>query len=207
MNVIIVAKTLMSNAVCVGGLATSGKFVRLLDGIGYNQPINTDFEIRQVWNLVCQEKPKPTAPHIEDILIFSKKLKGTLNEEITMLQIAERYNAPIWRGSPDGLFDNCLSWTEGGSGYVSIEGEIPGQSVGFWIPDRDLTKRVVYERVRYNYPNIKGWRSLAYVGFEQAVEVIPAGTLVRFSLSRWWDRDGETEDRCSLQLSGWYDLP
>ena len=124
-----------------------------------------------------------------------------------MLQIVERFNAPIWRGSPDILFDNCLLWTDNGSGYVSEEGEIPAHSVGFWIPDRDLSKRIFYERVRYNYPNINGWRSLPYVGFEDSVETIPAGTLVRVSLARWWDRNGETEDRCSLQLSGWYDLP
>ena len=48
---------------------------------------------------------------------------------------------------------------------------------------------------------------MPYVGFEEAVETIPAGTLVRVSLARWWDTNGTTEDRCSLQLSGWYGLP
>ncbi len=80
-------------------------------------------------------------------------------------------------------------------------------SVGFWIPDRDLTKKVFYEKTRYSYPIINGWRSLPFVGYGIEVDVIPAGTLTRVSLARWWDTNGTTEDRCSLQLSGWYGLP
>jgi hypothetical protein len=68
-----------------------------------------------------------------------------------------------------------------------------------------LTKRIFYEKVRYGYPKTTNWRSLPYVGFEEAAEIIPAGTLVRVSLARWWDTNGTTEERCSLQLSGWYD--
>lgn len=206
MDVIIVSKTHMSSAACVGGLAANGRFIRLLDENGYNQSTDTDFEVRQVWSIEYNERPNPISPHVEDVLIQSKTLKGTLKNERTMLQMVQKFKAPIWRGSPDILFDGCLLWTDNGSGYVSIDGNVPEYSVGFWIPDRNLTKRIFYEKIRYNYPNTNGWRSLPFVGFEESVEVIPAGTLVRVSLARWWDRNGETEDRCSLQLSGWYDL-
>jgi hypothetical protein len=207
MDVLIVSKTHMSNASCVGGIAINGRSVRLLDENGYNQPTNTDFQVRQVWNIEFRERPNPAAPHLEDVLVVSRELKGTLKDDLTMHQIVERFDVPVWRGSPDGLFNNFLLWTNNGSGYISRDGQIPSQSVGFWIPDRDLTKRIFYERVRYNYPNINGCRSLPYVGFDRAIDVIPSGTLVRVSLARWWDRNGETEDRCALQLSGWYDLP
>jgi len=33
---------------------------------------------------------------------------------------------------------------------------------------------------------------------------IPADTLLRVSLARWWDNEGRHEERCYLQLSGWY---
>ena len=100
-----------------------------------------------------------------------------------------------------------MNWTVNGSGYINEENGISENSVGFWIPDRNLTKRIFYEKTRYNYPNTNGRRSLPFVGFEAELNIIPGGSLVRVSLARWWDTNGTTEERCSLQLSGWYDLP
>jgi hypothetical protein len=207
MDVIIVSKTHMTNAACIGALATSGKYIRLLNAGGSNQPVDTEFEVRQVWEIEFDERIDKKPPHIEDVIIKSKKLKGTLKDELTMIQMVQRFNATIWKGSADCLFDGLLQWTDSGSGYVSENGSIPNNSVGFWIPDKDLTKRIVFEKVRYSYPKTQGWRSLPYVGFEEAVEIIPAGSLVRVSLARWWDTNKTTEHRCSLQLSGWYDMP
>jgi len=39
----------------------------------------------------------------------------------------------------------------------------------------------------YNYNGNEGWRSIPYVGFDEPVNLIPAGTLVRVSLARWLD--------------------
>lgn len=206
MDLIVVSKTHMTNAACIGALATNGRFIRLLNEDGYNQPIDTEFEVRQVWEVEFEDRVDIKAPHIEDVIVTTKKLKGTLKDELTMLQVVERFNAPIWRGSPDVLFDGILQWTDNGSGYVSENGSIPNNSVGFWIADKDLTKRIFFNRARYGYPKTTNWRSFPYVGFEEAVEIIPAGTLIRVSLARWWDTNGTTEHRCSLQLSGWYDI-
>ena len=196
----------MTSAVCIGALASDGKYIRLLNEGGYNQPLNTEFEVRQVWEVEYEERINKKPPHIEDVIVKSKILRGTLKGEISMLQIVQRFKAAIWKGSPDVLFDGLLQWTDSGSGYVSENGNIPKNSVGFWIPDKDLTKQIFYEKVRYNYPKLTNRKSLPYVGFEQAIDIIPAGTLVRVSLARWWDTNGTTEDRCSLQLSGWYEL-
>lgn len=215
MDVIIVSKTHMSNAACIGALATNGKYIRLLNEGGYNQPIDTEFEVRQVWEIEFEERINKKPPHIEDVIIKSKKLKGTLKEELTMLQMVQRFNAPIWKGSPDTLFDGLLNWTNNGSGYINEVGGIPRHSVGFWISDQPLKRHILsgqrddgseWKSTRYNYPNVNGWRNLPYVGFEESIEIIPAGTLLRVSLARWWDTNRTTEDRCSLQLSGWYDL-
>ncbi len=57
------------------------------------------------------------------------------------------------------------------------------------------------------YHHVAGYedRRLKYVGAERAIPVIPAGTLIRVSLARWWAPEGsEMEERCYVQLSGWY---
>ena len=78
-QIIIVSKTHMTNAVCIGALATNGKYIRLLNEGGYNQPIDTEFEIRQVWEVEFDERIDKKAPHIEDVIIKSKKLKYGLD--------------------------------------------------------------------------------------------------------------------------------
>ena len=65
MDVIIVSKTHMTNSTCVGGLSADGKFLRLLDSKGYNQPTDTDFEIRQVWDIEFEARTNLEPPHVE----------------------------------------------------------------------------------------------------------------------------------------------
>ena len=51
-EILILSKTHMGESMCcVGGITTSGRYVRLLDSHGKNQPENTDFEPRQIWNI------------------------------------------------------------------------------------------------------------------------------------------------------------
>jgi hypothetical protein len=98
-----------------------------------------------------------------------------------------------------------LGWTGNGNGYISEGKGVPDHSTGFWIPDQDL----IFENGHYSYliklGGIKLKRSLKYVGFENPIAVIPSGTKVRVSLAKWWHpEDIVIEDRCYLQLSGWY---
>ncbi len=204
MDVIIVSKTHMSNAACVGAISGNGKFVRLLDKNGHNQDIETSLKIGDVWTINYQERPNKIAPHIEDILVTNMTFKvsfGTIKEMIKYLR--EKLKVKVWSGSTEVLFDGKIQWTSGGSGYISKTGEIPDNSVGFWIPDQDLPRKDFKEKVRYSYP-IR-WRNISYVGYQNPVDRIPANTLVRVSLARWWTPN-EDEERCYLQLSGWYDL-
>lgn len=207
MDVLIVSKTHMTNAACVGGISGNGKFVRLLDQNGNNQDVDTTLKIGNVYTIEFTERPIKKPPHIEDILVTKMTYKFSFDSIQKMVEyLKEKLNVKIWSGSPDILFDGKLNWTDNGSGFINHENGIPDNSVGFWIPDMDLTRKVFYEKNRYNYPNINGWRSLPFVGYENAIDVIPAGTLVRVSLARWWDTNGTTEGRCSLQVSGWYDI-
>jgi hypothetical protein len=205
MKVLIVSKTKMSKHVCVGAIASNGRYLRLLTEDGLNQPNDTPFQVRQGWEIEFVERPIKTAPHVEDVLLTSKKLTGVLKSQISMLDMVIKYNVPIWRGSPNTLFDGLLNWTDNGSGFINKENGLPSKSVGFWIPDKNLTKKDFWG-VKYNYPMSQGWRNMPFVGLEAPIDTIPAGSLVRVSLARWWDTDGTTEPRCSLQLSGWYDI-
>ena len=205
MDVIIVAKTHMSNAICVGGVLANGRLVRLLNENGYNQDSDTKIEIGEVYTISFSERVERKPPHTEDILVHSMAYKFTFDSIEKMVRyLTSEINIRIWKGSSDVLFDGKLLWTSGGSGYISKSGEIPDNSVGFWIPDKDLNRKDFNEKVRYSYP--LRWRNISFVGCQNPVDKIPAGTLVRVSLARWWSPNDD-EERCYLQLSGWYGLP
>lgn len=221
MDVIIVSKTHMYSAACVGGVLANGKFVRILDEKGYNQPENTDYEIGDVWSIEYIEQEERRPPHVEDILVSNCIFKFKFSTQQRMVEhLIEKLKIKIWKGAIEKLFDGKLQWTSGGSGYISENGEIPENSVGFWISDKNLTRRDYNEKIRYSYPFIQDtvdvgglevsgqrqWRNIPFVGFQEPVNKIPAGTLVRVSLARWWT-PGEDEERCYLQLSGWYCIP
>ena len=204
MDVIIVSKTRMSNAACVGAVSENGRFVRLLDRNGYNQNTDTLLNIGDVWTIKYQEHPNKIAPHIEDILVTNMTFKYSFRTIKKMIEhLREKLNIKIWIGNPNVLFDEKLNWTSGGSGYISETGEIPDNSVGFWMPDQDLQRKEFKEKVKYSYP--MEWRNIPYVGYQNPVDKIPTNSLVRVSLARWWTPN-EDEERCYLQLSGWYDL-
>lgn len=205
MDVIVVSKTHMSTAACVGGVLANGRFVRLLDSNGYNQNSDTDINVGDVYTITFVERQDKKPPHVEDILVNTMSFKFTFSSIDEMIEyLKEKLKVKIWKGSTEILFDGKLHWTSGGSGYISESGEIPDHSVGFWIPDKDLIRKDYNEKVRYSYP-IK-WRNISYVGFLNPLDKIPAGTLTRVSLARWWSPN-EDEERCYLQLSGWYGLP
>lgn len=204
MKVLIVSKTKMHNNSCVGGiLLPTNEFVRLLDANGNNQPLNTNLNIRDVWEIEFSKKPNTQPPHIEDILVKSYSDRHVLKKDISMLDFLIKRKISYWEGAIDIIFDGLLHWTGNGSGYVNNTNQLPQNSVGFWIPDSDLLK-VESNGIRYFYSSSYD-KKIKYVGFEQPTEVIKSGTLVRLSLARWWaPPDTDIEERCYLQLSGWY---
>lgn len=216
-DVIVVAKTKMSHGACVGGLLTNGRFVRLLNASGYNQDEDCEYDVGDVFEIQFVEKANCQKPHVEDIRVFDSEYSGTLSGEELIARIKEIGQAHFWEGSTEVLFNEKIHWTKSGSGYIS-EDDATTYSVGFWIPDTKLTRSDYKGHVRYSYPLYeKGasgfagnrlWRSIPYVGFDDPVDEIPSGTLLRVSLARWWKPDDAEEmpERCYLQLSGWYRL-
>jgi hypothetical protein len=203
MEALIVAKTHMRNASCVGAFELStGKNIRLLDSYGDNQPSNVDFEVGQIWDLDYSVRTTLTAPHNEDVLVSGKRLIRTQNNLNTFLI----NNAPIWRGNPTNIFEGKVHFGIGKSGYITNRGGVPSRSVGFWLPDNDLEFTILDDQKHYFYfGENNDICAFPYVGFAHNVETIRQGTLIRVSLARWWKPSAKVEElRCYCQMSGWY---
>lgn len=206
MEVLIVSKTHMLSAACVGGLVLSNnRYVRLLNLGNYNQPINTNFKVGDIYDLTFTDRPNIHPPHNEDVIISSNTFLRRIDNMPTFLT---QRNIIDWNGHINNLFDGLLSWTNSGTGYIPLGGQMPNKSVGFWIADKDLI-RVSFEnnKVRFRYPNGAVYRSVRYVGYQGTLTPIPAGTILRVSLSRIFPPENSeitTPRGYYLQLSGWY---
>lgn len=202
MEILILSKTIMGGRCCVGGMSLdTGTYVRLLNRGEYGQDCD-DFNPRQIWDIEY-EPAILTRPHVEDVYIINKRFIRNLEKNKSMLDVISSYDIPIWEGRPDNLFNEVLEWTPNGSGYVQ-KPNLPDHSVGFWIADRDLIKYEYQAQdkidVRYRYSAVNPRRNIKFVGAMPSIDIIPAGTLLRVSLAKWW------QEKCYLQLSGWYDL-
>lgn len=205
MEVLITSKTHKGHAACVGGLVLqSNRLVRLLNPGNWDQYADTELAIGDIWDIEFVGRDVVEPPHVEDVVIQRKKYIGEIGD---ISQYIRNSGVQIYHEAPTQIFGGRLSWTSHGSGYIS-RNNVPEHSVGFWICDQDL--RLDADGKHYNYFAIGRFanlRRLPYVGFEPTVEVIPAGTLMRVSLARWWSpEDSDMEERCYLQLSGWYNI-
>ncbi|GAC1435375.1 MAG: hypothetical protein PVSMB2_31670 [Ktedonobacteraceae bacterium] len=208
-RVLIVSKTRMANGLCVSGLTRdTKKSIRLIPLGRNNQPNDTKFEVGQVWNIEFRANEKIEPPHMEDVAVIRQQYVSQVSN---MRETLMKY-IRIWRGDPNTMFDNFLVFGNT-SAYISKTGGIPTQSTGYWIPTRELTLSYSpQDKPRYNIDYISRNNGgshtrtlfIPYVGCAETIPVIPKETLVRVSLARWWKPDGVNEDRCYLQLSGWY---
>lgn len=202
MNVLIVGRTKMGSTTrCIGGISHDGRSVRLLIGNGGSWDTTAPFQIGQVWDIEYTPIQHFVAPHTEDVLVLNYRLLGA--QANLRAYLLTRVHP--WRGAINQLFGGALGYTSNGNGYVCERLGVPGHSTWFWIPDRDLTLRVDGKHYDYTAGHLP--RGLSYVGEPPPLPILPAGTLVRVSLARWWkpeDADPEFEARCYLQLSGWF---
>lgn len=205
MDVLIVSKTYMGSTFCIGGLVLENdRYVRLLDHNGYNQPLYSDFEIGDIWDIDFTDREILEPPHIEDVIV-SKKTRVDRIEDMSGLLISRR--VVDWHGHIDALFNGLLTWTKGGAGFIPEQGNMPAKSVGFWVADKDIFRADFGQKIRFRYPNGPDHRSIRFVGSQEPVARVPAGTVIRVSLSRIFptqDSKVTSPRGYYLQLSGWY---
>lgn len=200
-NVIIVSKTQMRNGYCVGGIIEdTGQLIRIHGARGQNLGLDAPYEIGDVWLMDVERawNVRP-APHTEDMqTIAFDKISNIGFSGIINYVRNHVHELNVARGPIQNAFDGALHF-DGNKNYVN-RNHVPNYSTQFWIPDQPLYRVESYGKFYYRYNNVR----IKFVGLQETVAVIPAGSIVRISLANWWDGDGSGEDRCYLQLSGWY---
>jgi hypothetical protein len=206
-RVLIVAKTHMNDGACVGGLLmNTNRHIRLLTPDRTRQPEQTPFDVGQLWGIDFR-LTSVDRPNVESVVVTAEKFLG---QQPHMRETLLRRVQP-WQGFPWRLFDGLLT-TEEGSCYIARSGRLPKCSVGYWLPDAPLTLIYQHNRPYYQFEYARSasrdWHTgvlcIRYVGFAEPLPRIPADTLLRVSLARWWKPDWANDERCYLQLSGWY---
>ncbi|GAC1365074.1 MAG: hypothetical protein PVSMB5_04620 [Ktedonobacteraceae bacterium] len=206
-RVLIVAKTYMQSGVCIGGLTReTNRSVRLLAADGSHQSADTSLDVRQVWDMDFHPPASLTPPHVEDVCVTHEEFIGTQKDMRALLLPRIK----IWEGGPEKLFDGRIVFGDGVA-YVNRDKELPTCSTGYWLSDRLLT--LIYRSGSRPYywlnlstPTNPALKKLyiRYVGFAVPLVRIPPQTLIRVSLARWWVPSNADDERCFLQISGWY---
>jgi hypothetical protein len=202
-TILIVSKTQMKNGVCIGGINESnGELIRIHDEYGANLKSDAPYEIGDRWNMNVKTawnvRPIPHTEDKETSPINKIENVGTRGIIRYVRDHVFNLGKRITHASIQNTFEGCLKF-QGTRNFVNRE-NIPSFSTQFWITDKDLIHVESYNSHYYMYENIR----IKFVGFQTPIEHIPAGTIIRLSLANWWNGDGSGEDRCYLQLSGWY---
>lgn len=199
-TILIVSRTQMKNGVCVGGIdEDTNEFIRIHNDRGAHLTADAPYEIgdrwimnvERAWN--CRQPPhgedKQTKPIVKIEHIGIQGVRDYVRKNAASLRIA--------RGNIANAFQKMLH-LDGTKAYISLP-RVPPYSTEFWITDKDLRHSEQNNKHYYFYDNVR----IPFVGFQEPAETIPAGTIIRLSLANWWD-NGCGEERCYLQLSGWY---
>lgn len=201
-QVLIVGRTRMGpSRVCVGGLTRDGENIRLMDpNCNASHGSLSHYQLGEIWEISYEPCGERRPPHIEDVAV-SHATKLSDSQDI-VADIDARAN--VWQGDMRSIFDGFVNFTANGSAYIA-ERSIPPSATGFWRSTRDL--HLEQAGASSHYAQDGSYLRLRYVGFETPIETIPAGTVIRVSLARWWKPDNAEpgfEERCYGQLSGWY---
>jgi hypothetical protein len=190
--------------VCVGGVTLDdGTGLRLLGSDGRNLPQDKPIYPGEIWDLTYNVSERIEPPHVEDVVVARGRPVGRVDDvKARLLSLVTP-----WEGAVESVFESSLTTTDHGHAYLAPSGPIPPCSTGFWVADHDVRLSQFEEHgLYYWFPEGRNIRSVKYVGMKDPIDVIPEGSLIRFSLARWWGfPPGEGERRCYLQLSGWFE--
>jgi ATP-dependent DNA helicase RecQ len=202
-KVLIVAKTRRGGGACVGGITEKGKSVRLIaDDAASNERAGLEYEVGEVWEIDSLPDRHIVPPHVENVIVTgAQRLRRSQKLEETI----RRFMPPL-SGGPEVLFEGLTQRTPAGALYVTQRTGFPTHSTMFWLPDQPLPLDCEGKRIRYRYPGADGGCTLTFVGFQEPLPEIPAGTLLRVSLAHPWrpKEHPDEELRCFLQISGWF---
>jgi ATP-dependent DNA helicase RecQ len=193
----------MGGGACIGAITEQGESVRLVPfDADPHDGANLEYDIGSIWEISSEAATSLIPPHNENIIVVEKEYLFSVRELVSAIELL----MPSSRGGPNTLYEGLLQNTGRGSLFITERSGIPPYSTTFWRPDQALTRDTEGRRVRYRYPAENGECTLTFVGFQEPLETIPAGTLLRVSLAHWWrpENTPDVELRCYAQLSGWF---
>ena len=200
MKILIVAKNRRVEGASIDGITFDGRSARLFAAEG--EEMGVEYEIGEVWEVEISPVVGIKPPHIEDVTVHNAHRLAPMSEPEAFIQRL----APPQIGGIEVLFDGLSLATKSGALFIDERNGIPSYSTLFWQPDQPLQRDGDDDHIRYRYPTGDGGRTLAFSGFQSPLDVIPAGTLLRISLTDW-RKSEEMPDgalRCDVQLSGWF---
>lgn len=197
------------NRVCVGALDAAGRSYRLHDADQEFRSGDSPPAIGERWVIKYEAAPD-TPPHVEDVHVHELRKRPGVNPTRFIDDHARVHDGPI-----EHLFLGALvPDPKSNRGKLCLApGRVPGFSVQFCRVDRDLwldTFETPYGNKIYSYRAAEQPQfAVKYVGVRRPpAEWLDAGTLVRFSLAKWWKPSSSPDEEpevCSLQLSGWFE--
>ena len=199
-EIIILSRTKMSgDKICVGGLdLNSGRMLRLLDNRASALTTDFPYSIGETYEIEYQHRYQIVAPHIEDVAVYRYSLKKEYNKidlDTFVHGNSDRCN------NLSELFQGKLQWSNS-KGYI-LASNPPDYSVQI----AKLNIRLVKNGFDFQEAGFFALRKVKYVGavdINNLPSIIEAGTPIRFSLARPWDKDNTGVKVCYLQLSGVY---
>ena len=196
----------MGSGACIGAITEKGESVRLIPfNADPHDGANKEYEIGDIWKITGEPETSLIPPHNENFVVHKKSRLHTTENTKDLVSAIELLMPPKV-GHPRELYEGLLQTTSSGSIYVAAEADVPPYSTTFWRPDQTLTRDTEERRIRYRYPTENGGCTLTFVGFQEPLETIPAGMLLRVSLAHRWrpaDRP-DVEERHYAQISGWF---
>ena len=203
MKVLIVAKTRQGSRACIGGIAADGRSVRLVAADAEtSERAGMEYAVGEVWEVDAAPAGDIMPPHVENTIVRAGRKFRSVADPVPAIERC----MPPKHGGIDVLYDGLTQATTTGALYIAEKSGIPSYSTMFWRPDQSLQRDDEGKRIRYRYATPDGGRTLVFIGFQEPVDVIPAGALLRVSLAHWWRPENAmaSEPRCYVQLSGWF---
>ncbi len=202
-KILITGKTKYGSLACIGALSlVDGESFRLKTMLNSYWPAD-DFSIGEAYTITYQRKGDENNPHQkENIVVVRRKPAGRLSRA-SIAGLIRRGGLVEKTNDPRRAFrfeDGGVHFSEE-YGKLFIDQKYAGlllNSVGFIEPDIDICADRQFQNYRFGSYRIK------YVGFDQPVSVIKAGTIVRLSTSSLWQKPNTDERRVYLQVSGWF---
>lgn len=189
-----------ADRVCVGGIELdTGRSLRLLGSDGHNLPEDHAIRPSSIWDLTYANPPYGLEPpHTEDVIVS----RGHKEQDVQDMKGAILQVWRPWECELDLIFEGRLDVTENGSAFLGPGSQLPSGSTGFW---QSRTEATIDSWQRYWFNGGGPIQRVKYKGMTAAIQTIPKGALIRFSLARWAEfPPGVGELRCYLQLSGFY---